>query len=70
MALFPLFIELEGVDVLIVGGGHVALRKAQGLAGYGALVRLVAPVFCPELEADGRFALTRRGFAYSPHTRG
>lgn len=62
MALFPLFIEFEGVDVLIVGGGHVALRKAQGLAGYGALVRLVAPVFCPELEADGRFALTRRGF--------
>lgn len=62
MALFPLFIELDDADVLIVGGGRVALRKALSLADYGARVRLAAPEFCPELEADQRFELLRRGF--------
>lgn len=62
MALFPLFIELDDADVLIVGGGRVALRKALSLADYGARVRLVAPEFCPELEGDQRFELHRRGF--------
>lgn len=46
MALFPLFVELDGLDILIVGGGQVAKRKALSLAEYGALVRLVAPKFC------------------------
>lgn len=62
MALFPLFIELEGMDVLIIGGGRVALRKAESLAAYGARVRLVAPEFCTELGSGGRFPLSRRGF--------
>ena len=65
MALFPLFVELDGLDILIVGGGQVAKRKALSLAEYGALVRLVAPKFCRELEEDGRFRLTRRGFLES-----
>lgn len=65
MALFPLFVELDGLDILIVGGGQVAKRKALSLAEYGALVRLVAPKFCAELEEDGRFRLTRRDFLES-----
>ena len=65
MALFPLFVELDGLDILIVGGGQVAKRKALSLAEYGALVRLVAPKFCRELEEDGSFRLTRRGFLES-----
>ena len=36
MPLFPIFINLEGRRVLIVGGGHVALRKAERLSPYGA----------------------------------
>lgn len=62
MALFPLFIELDGLDILIVGGGRVAGRKAVSLADYGAAIRLVAPEFCPELELDPRFRLLRRCF--------
>ena len=45
MPLFPIFINLEGRSVLIVGGGHVALRKAERLSPYGADIFAVAPEF-------------------------
>lgn len=40
---YPVFLDLAGVPVLVVGGGPVALRKAQGLAEAGAVVTVVAP---------------------------
>lgn len=40
---YPVFLNLVGVDVLVVGGGPVGLRKVAGLARGGARVRLVAP---------------------------
>ena len=43
---FPLFIELEGRPCLVVGGGPVAVRKAQALADCGAQVKTVAPEVC------------------------
>jgi precorrin-2 dehydrogenase/sirohydrochlorin ferrochelatase len=60
---YPLFLDLEGRDVVIVGGGGVAARKAASLLTYGARVTVVAPAFVPELEAAG-VALRRR--AYEP----
>ena len=36
MPLFPIFIDLKGRRALIVGGGRVALRKAERLMPYGA----------------------------------
>ena len=43
--LFPLMIDLEGKNVLIVGGGEVAMRRAITLLKCGARVRAVSPVF-------------------------
>ena len=40
---YPVFLNLADVDVLVVGGGRIGLRKVAGLAGAGARVRLVAP---------------------------
>lgn len=62
MALFPLFIELSGRRVLIVGGGRLALHKARMLLPYGAELTAVAPEFCTELEAIEGLTLTRRAF--------
>lgn len=62
MALFPLFIELSGRRVLIVGGGRLALHKAKMLSPYGAELTAVAPKFCTELEAMEGLTLTRRAF--------
>lgn len=40
---YPVFLDLGGVRVLVVGGGPVGLRKAQGLAAARALVTVIAP---------------------------
>ena len=43
MALYPLFADLTGLPVLVVGGGTVAERKAMALLDAGAQVRVGAP---------------------------
>jgi len=48
---FPLFLSLEGRDVLVVGGGPVALDKARQLRAAGARVRLVAITVRDELRS-------------------
>lgn len=42
MPLFPLFAQLEGRDVLVVGGGEVASRKIEALLQAGARVQVHA----------------------------
>jgi siroheme synthase-like protein len=39
---YPVFLDLHDVAVLVVGGGRVGARKAEGLVAAGARVRLVA----------------------------
>src|SRR5207247_1161230 len=41
--LLPLFLNLTGRAVLLVGGGRVATAKLQQLLAAGARVRVVAP---------------------------
>ena len=43
MNFFPGFLKLEGRDVLIVGGGDIALRKARLMHAAGARILVVAP---------------------------
>ena len=51
MNTFPLFFKLEDRKVLIVGGGDVALRKADLLSRAGASITVVATDICDELQA-------------------
>src|SRR5262249_28178133 len=46
---YPLMLDLTGRPVVIVGGGRVALRRAQGLLAAGALVHVIAPQVDPVL---------------------
>jgi uroporphyrin-III C-methyltransferase/precorrin-2 dehydrogenase/sirohydrochlorin ferrochelatase len=47
----PVFLDLRGKRVLLVGGGPVAARKAALLRSAGARLRIVAPERCAELQA-------------------
>jgi uroporphyrin-III C-methyltransferase/precorrin-2 dehydrogenase/sirohydrochlorin ferrochelatase len=49
MGLYPLFADLTGLPVLVVGGGHVAERKTAMLLSAGARVRVGAPALTPVL---------------------
>ncbi len=49
--LFPLFLDLRGRRVLVVGGGAVAARKIAALLEAGATVQVVASALEPGLAA-------------------
>ena len=46
----PLFVEMKGKKVLIVGGGEVALRRGKALSAAGATVTAQAIDFVPGWE--------------------
>lgn len=50
MSYFPFFIDLKDTSGLIVGGGMVALRKAERLLPYGPRLTVIAPEVLPALE--------------------
>ncbi|WP_194435041.1 precorrin-2 dehydrogenase/sirohydrochlorin ferrochelatase family protein [Vibrio fluminensis] len=43
MQYFPMFLDLKGKEVLVVGGGEVACRKVETLVRAGAIVTIVSP---------------------------
>jgi len=49
--LFPLFADLRGRTVLVVGGGAVAARKVEALQDTGARIVVGAPALSPPLAA-------------------
>ncbi|NQZ07778.1 MAG: hypothetical protein HRT35_11505 [Algicola sp.] len=49
MKLMPLFFNLNGKRILIVGGGKEALCKAKVLVEYGTIIDVVSPTILPEL---------------------
>jgi uroporphyrin-III C-methyltransferase / precorrin-2 dehydrogenase / sirohydrochlorin ferrochelatase len=62
---FPVFFDLKGQKVLVVGGGEVALRKVSLLERTGAVITLVAPHIVPALMergAGGHLELLAREF--------
>ena len=48
MSRFPMLKDITGVRALVVGGGPVALRRAEMLARFGARVCIVAPKIVDE----------------------
>ena len=51
MAYFPMYINLEGKKVIVVGGGKAALRKINSLLYFGAKIAVIAPKVCDEIKA-------------------
>jgi siroheme synthase-like protein len=62
--LLPLFVNIAGRRVLLVGGGIVAAGKLTQLLEAGADVLVVSPEVHPDIERSG-VAVARREF--SPH---
>jgi uroporphyrin-III C-methyltransferase / precorrin-2 dehydrogenase / sirohydrochlorin ferrochelatase len=62
--MLPLFLDLSGRRVVLVGGGPVARAKLDQLLAAGASVRIVAPEVSGDIVREG-VALARRPFAPS-----
>lgn len=62
---YALFLDLEGREVLVVGGGAVAWRKVESLLDCGARVTVVAPSVVKELdelEREQQIRIVRRSY--------
>ena len=59
---FPMFVNLKGKRILVLGGGKVAARKVKKLAPFGGRITVVAPQAQPELEAMPGVEIRRHGF--------
>jgi len=67
--LFSIELNLEGRNVLVVGGGRIALRKVKTLIPTGAHITVVAPQIDPEFEmlkADEPSSITLKQRPYEP----
>ncbi|HEY0332126.1 MAG TPA: NAD(P)-dependent oxidoreductase [Stenotrophomonas sp.] len=68
MNLFPMFVDLRGRQVLVIGGGEVATRKVQALLDAGARVCVHARALAPAMAqwlAQG--AIERLDGDFDPH---
>ena len=63
MSYFPMFIELNDEDCLVVGGGRIALHKVKVLKDFGARITVVAARILPELKAAEDIEFQERRFA-------
>lgn len=50
MAYFPMFIDLKGKKIIIIGGGKVAYRKVTKLLPFEAEITIIAPDVCSEIQ--------------------
>jgi uroporphyrin-III C-methyltransferase/precorrin-2 dehydrogenase/sirohydrochlorin ferrochelatase len=68
MRYFPIFFDLEGRKVVVVGGGEEALRKVRLLLKTNARISVIAPLLHDELASEPRVEWLARRFA--PHLLG
>lgn len=62
---YPVVLDVNGVVVLVVGGGRVGARKAAGLAAAGADVRLVATAVSEHVDRRALSEICERPFVRS-----
>jgi cobalt-precorrin 5A hydrolase / precorrin-3B C17-methyltransferase len=64
--VYPIYLNrIQGVPVVVVGGGVVGERKVKGLLAAGAQIRLISPTATPYLQAlaaDGQIDWTARPY--------
>ena len=62
MGYFPFFVELEGKEGLIVGGGRIAAHKIEKIKPFGAKLTVVAPYLAEDIKADPILECKERPF--------
>ena len=65
MRYYPVFLDLQGKPVIVIGGGRIAHQKMENLLKAGANVTVVSPELNPEmtdLSAGRRFRYIQRDY--------
>jgi precorrin-2 dehydrogenase/sirohydrochlorin ferrochelatase len=68
MALFPLFVDIKGKKILIIGGGIVALRKIEKLIPFEPDLKVISKDFHPQTYRfieENSIPFEKRAFSFS-----
>ena len=60
-----MFIDLTGKNIMVAGGGTIALRRVRTLLKFGADIHVIAPELCEELvqmEEEGKITAEYRAY--------
>lgn len=75
MSYFPMFIDIEGKYILVVGAGKIALRRVQTLLQFRARIKVIAKEIPKEqkeafhlLVSEGKIVLEEKAFEESDLT--
>jgi len=60
---YPIFLNIIGKKCVVIGGGSVAWRKVRSLKEAGAMVTVVSPEFCSELEKETEIEKIRQKYS-------
>jgi len=50
MRYYPVFLDIAGKPVVVIGGGNVALQKVEGLVDAGGDITVISPFLLPRLQ--------------------
>ena len=67
MSYYPIFVEMEGRRIVVIGGGQVAEGKVSGLLTAGASVTVIAPdltTSLSQLATDAKITWQERSYVY------
>lgn len=62
MNLYPAFLDLAGMRVVVVGAGPIAASKLDGLVTAGASITVVAPQIVDDIRQRDGITLVERAF--------
>jgi precorrin-2 dehydrogenase/sirohydrochlorin ferrochelatase/precorrin-6A/cobalt-precorrin-6A reductase len=71
-AYFPLFVDMRGKKVLIVGGGKIAERRIKALVSFGADVAVISPTVTEHIEtaaSQSSVQLVKKKYEYGDAAR-
>ena len=75
MSYFPMFIDIEGKHILVVGAGKIALRRVPTLLQFRARIKVIAKEIPKEqkeafhlLVSEGKIVLEEKAFEESDLT--
>lgn len=57
---FPMFVDVQGKDCLVIGGGRVALRKINMMLDFEMEVTVIAPCIREEIRAIKKIQIRER----------
>lgn len=60
---FPVMIDIEGMECLVVGGGKIAQRKIETLKEHGAKVTVIAIEITPKIKSIEDIVIIKRAFS-------